>query len=1131
MKRFKQILCVLTSLILILAMLPIKPIQAEDEVIVIHTVEEFNDFVDYSRLDTWSQNKTVYLANDLDFSEQAYTPVPIFSGTFDGQGHTISGIQIKANEPKLGLFRILASNGCIKNLNVSLSIQEDEGKELFGGIAAENYGHIINCKFSGNIYGNAIVGGIAGINQNSGRIANCEVTGTLSAEKYTGGITGENFGSIIKCVNRCRINTSSKESTLDLENLNLEDIDALNVSTKPISSHTDTGGISGYSSGIIQSCINYGMVGYQHMGYNVGGIVGRQSGYLLGCSNYGHIFGRKDVGGIVGQMEPAFIQQVSKGNLQSINDELDKLQNMIDNAMNHVDNNTSVISKRITTLSEYTDEASKHSKNVLDQTLEFANTNIDILNDTNILIVDTLDQLDPIIRKLKVTSDSTSKALAQFQDATKDLSQISKDSALILRQINLSVQDLQTANKAMEKAADKIQTALKQISEAAANGDQDKIDEAMKQLSEGIQELSDAMSQSSDAVKMIADALNGKKDIHEAALSLSDSLSSMSSAVSKINEALRKILEEVDWTKVQDALKEAITAIDDMKDSSEAFDAAFKKLVTALNESEILNDDLQPLYRHMKKALGNMETAVDDFSVMIREIRKLIQDLAEKEPIQFTNLPAGYQQNTESLHASITGISSQMKLLNQEVESVSSILTADIRAISNQFNVIMHLMLDALSDQDSEQSIFEDTSDQDIQNTTNGKVAGSTNYDIVEGDVNIGGIAGSMAIEFDLDPEDDISSISDIMKYRYETKAVMTGCINEGKVISKKNNAGGMVGKMDLGTISECEGYGSVESTSGDYVGGIAGYSDAKIQQCVVKAEFKGYNYIGGIAGRAHDIIDSYSLIKVDQGIGRIGAIAGDQDKQGIINHNYFVDCGLAGIDGISYTGIAEPIDYQELKAMDSLPDEFFDFKLVFKIDNRTVKTVQFDYNDDLSSLVYPDIPEKEGYYANWPDFDTTKVQFSKILTAEYKPWISVLASEACDENKKPIALAQGNFTNDEHFIVNAYSDSKPSNVNGDYECWTLNLNIPFDDPVPVRLLKPVNGKISLWELTSDGTWESKSFTDNGSYILLDMDTPSATYCIAARKNYNLIMIVGIVTLLLISGYFIIKKHKSRRIS
>ena len=54
---------------------------------------------------------------------------------------------------------------------------------------------------------------------------------------------------------------------------------------------TDIGGVAGFSNGIIQSCVNSGNIGYEHMAYNVGGIVGRQSGYSDDCNNIGTVRG------------------------------------------------------------------------------------------------------------------------------------------------------------------------------------------------------------------------------------------------------------------------------------------------------------------------------------------------------------------------------------------------------------------------------------------------------------------------------------------------------------------------------------------------------------------------------------------------------------------------------------------------------------------------------------------------------------------------------------------------------------------------------------------------------------------------------------------------------------------------
>ena len=54
---------------------------------------------------------------------------------------------------------------------------------------------------------------------------------------------------------------------------------------------------------------------------------------------------------------------------------------------------------------------------------------------------------------------------------------------------------------------------------------------------------------------------------------------------------------------------------------------------------------------------------------------------------------------------------------------------------------------------------------------------------------------------------------------------------------------------MDLGLIIGCNGYGAIESESGDYVGGIAGLAGGSIRDCYSKATLKGTNYVGGIIG------------------------------------------------------------------------------------------------------------------------------------------------------------------------------------------------------------------------------------------------------------------------------------------
>lgn len=109
---------------------------------------------------------------------------------------------------------------------------------------------------------------------------------------------------------------------------------------------------------------------------------------------------------------------------------------------------------------------------------------------------------------------------------------------------------------------------------------------------------------------------------------------------------------------------------------------------------------------------------------------------------------------------------------------------------------------------------------------TSGRLLSCSNTAAISGDLNVGGVAGSMAVEYELDPEDDlISNSAPIYRRAYELKAILQRCTNTGAVVGRRDHVGSVCGRMDLGLILECEAYGSAESENGDYVGGVAGYA------------------------------------------------------------------------------------------------------------------------------------------------------------------------------------------------------------------------------------------------------------------------------------------------------------------
>ena len=222
-----------------------------------------------------------------------FSSIPTFGGTFDGQGYTISGLTITGSGNVRGLFRYLQSGGVVQNVSLEVTIEPTDLQDSLGGLVGNNRGSVRNCTVAGSIQGETNIGGIIGVNESSGKIINSTFSGSVTGEHYVGGIAGQNLGSILQCVNQGKINTVAVEGEADLEDLDSRPLN----STENLPACTDIGGITGFSTGVLQSCKNTGPVGYEHVGYNVGGIAGRQSGYLNGCTNQGVILGRKDVGG------------------------------------------------------------------------------------------------------------------------------------------------------------------------------------------------------------------------------------------------------------------------------------------------------------------------------------------------------------------------------------------------------------------------------------------------------------------------------------------------------------------------------------------------------------------------------------------------------------------------------------------------------------------------------------------------------------------------------------------------------------------------------------------------------------------------------------------------------------------
>ena len=150
--------------------------------------------------------KTVTLANNIALTK-AWTPIGIyddskthFKGTFDGQNHTVSGVEVTENRANgVGFFGKVYT-GTIKNLTVEGTITTTNCNYV-GGIVGHGYATISNCTFKGNVGSTNTmqVGGIAG--SGGFTITNCSVYGNVTAECWAGGIVGncQDGGAYTNC--------------------------------------------------------------------------------------------------------------------------------------------------------------------------------------------------------------------------------------------------------------------------------------------------------------------------------------------------------------------------------------------------------------------------------------------------------------------------------------------------------------------------------------------------------------------------------------------------------------------------------------------------------------------------------------------------------------------------------------------------------------------------------------------------------------------------------------------------------------------------------------------------------------------------------------------------------------------
>lgn len=1042
------------------------------ETVRIANVEQLRELADSCAYDEWSRNKRVMLEADLDLEGKS-VEIPVFGGIFDGQGHTISGLEIEREGSQAGLFRYLQQGAVVQDLTVAQARVLPQGSGCQVGIlAGQNYGSIVNCRVFGVLEGEEEVGGIVGVNAQSGVIRSCIAEVTVLGNRRSGGIAGSNHGTLNNCVNRGNINIYTNDMVYELEDFTMENLEEASSGTK-LDAHMDTGGIAGISDGKIYYCSNEGTVGYAHVGYNTGGIVGRlHQGYIQNCTNTGHVLGRKDVGGIAGQMEPFMEVEYIDGKLDELDRELDTFLDMLEASHDH--------------LSAYGDQAMAITRQLTTNLRNVSTATTNLLNITD----DLWHVYNQELSGISSDFDRLSKDLKAINDKEKEEEKQQETGAEAGTGVEAGTERRETgaeteigAQAETEQPETGVQAGTEQPETGAEAG--------TERQGTGVQ--GEAGQQGSETREETEQPGLSREELGDRLEDWRGELDSVSGGDNLPWDSPEDWDKPENWDKPEHS-QEYRDALSDFSDSTSSH--LHKMTDTTSQQNSQVSHNLEVFDLELKAAMDRLSELTDtldaaqgvadaDVDALVAQARKLRRLVSEIRDDLFSY--EGITINDASDEAASESIENAGAGGQQELQQ----------------------------DGDTVTEKWYDTASFQL-----GKITLCLNRGLIEADTNVGGIVGQIATEHDLDPEDDITFTGpESLSIQESIKAVVRESRNEGHIVAKRNYVGGIAGKADFGAIVSCESYADIQSTGGSYVGGIAGSSDYTIRSCFSTGFLEGKSYVGGIVGMGSEVYYCDAMNSLATDGEKMGAVAGDLQKEGLLYDNYYVSGGVPGIDGIGYGGGAIPLEYEDFIAREGLPEEFRLLTLHFVVLDEDgelqeeVATLQVPYGSSLEAQRLPELPEKEGYYGHWPEIDYSHITESRVLAAEYTKWITALAAkEPGTEEGQAAIMAEGLFYPEDMLEVTEDGE----------DTYSLRIHTAeglYRRPVSVRLhqsLLPEHYEIRLLQGENEILAECRTM---GSYAVFDMEQPGSFRIVETSPEIPMLYFVlggGVALLVLI---------------
>ena len=1060
-------------------------------VITIASAEDLVLLADSGKTENFSTGKTFAMTEDIDLSEYENLFIPIMDGTFDGGGHTITGIRLQEEMSDYGFFRYVGPNGTVANLTVEATVTSGEDQENIGIIAGDNKGTIRGCTSRGTLNGQTNVGGIAGKNETTGTISRCANEAEVDGKQATGGITGYNEGTVSDCTNSGKVNTNQKvvKSTTNGEgSINISIPNAVTGMTADDRAN-DTGGIAGYSEGSITYCKNEATIGYERLGSATGGVVGRQKGSLAYSDNSGVVYGHKDVGGIVGVFVPNETGSYDRDYEQELKDELDNLSSLMDQLSdagdgmgNHLSDNVDVLREQLKSLKnsvriyfdDYSDMASD-GKDSIDKNVGAIRNTINGMN-YSVNLVNLNNSITNISKYIQDMVEILKKLQDNFAGTTSELDET-------LEYYNTLVTDLQAEQQELQNKLDELQQNPPTEDSGSADNDTADNSSATDTSADSASDTGKSGTDTSDTMKAETSE-NGQSD-KNASSGADSSDDTGSKTDSKADTSVetkddnssedKKTTDDSEKTEASNGKMVAVaytvvtspaTPVTQDDENGSGNDSVPAETVTPATpnlpslsdeQKQALMQALQALAQksaqiqtemnNVAQILGNITTDSNKMIGDIKSITNNMNSLSHDLGKVMDDFEDEFDTMTNDLRQKSDRVYDTFKATGDQLDSDWDQMSDCLDRVKSQFDNIRGTISDAfdeLKDRIEDGSVYVDISELADSMTGDGKVIGCDNSGEIYADSQGGGIIGSISMEtvknagkkildlgFGDNDDDDEDEDDDSNSITRHVMAAVFMSVNTGSVTVKGSYAGGVVGRAEYGLINSCENYGDILADGGNYAGGIAGRSDLLIKDCYTLSGVSGDGYVGGVAGRAEDVTGCYvcSYLDLDSYVQSTGAVAGK--AKGIISDNYFVDNGYGAVDGVTREAEAVPMDYASLLDLKTMPENFQKFTIRFMDGDDVIWQNTYAYGDVLTEDEYPKLPDAGDGYVYWEKKDVSPIHRNITVHAVYRAYMPSLGSAG--DGSDPV-LFGGNFYPDTTLTVRDATDEEAKQVSQNFD-------------------------------------------------------------------------------------------------